>query len=95
MYTTKLTIVLAASVFAFNAQAAECVNTNKVATIIERNFGETLNYVGVIPNGNTIELYHNSKNDSWSAVVSVPTKSISCLVATGKGEYKEYLAALK
>jgi hypothetical protein len=92
---TKLSIVLVASMFAFGADAAECIATDKVATVMERNFGETLSHVGVIPNGNTIELYHNPKNDSWSAVVSVPTKSISCLVATGKGEYKEYLAALK
>lgn len=94
MYT-KISTVVVMSLFAFGAQAAECVNTKEIEAIVERNFGETLNYVGVIPNGNIIEIYHNSKNGSWSAVVSVPTKSISCLVATGKGEYKEYLASLK
>ena len=94
MYT-QISIVLAASIFAVSAQAAECIETSKAAPLLEQHYNETLHSVGVLSNNNVIELYHNENTQNWTVMVSVPDKGVSCMVASGTGRYQETLAMLK
>ncbi|MBO6867636.1 MAG: hypothetical protein VXZ18_01175 [Pseudomonadota bacterium] len=85
--TFALAAIFAASQFALagSASAAQCADKSHVATQLSAKFGENLEYVGVLPNKNTVEVYSNGKSDRWTITVTVPHRGVSCLIATGTG----------
>ena len=69
------------------AGTASCVATSDIAPLLSQHFGEETSFVGVLPNENVIEVFHNDATESWTVAVSVPASQVSCVVATGSGQY--------
>lgn len=96
--TTFAAIAATALTFAGSqAMAADCVETARMAPLLTEHFGEEAAYVGVLPNNNVIEVFHNASTQSWTVAVSVPQSSLSCVVATGNGQFalNDQLKSLK
>ena len=69
------------------AQSAQCVEAARIAPLLEQHYGETAAWVGLLPNSNMVEVYHNASSQSWTVAVVVPETSEACVIATGSGQY--------
>jgi len=47
--------------------------------------GEAISYFGVLPNRNLLQVFLNERSESWSIIVEVPSRGLSCLLSTGYG----------
>lgn len=85
--TTAALALAALTLGTVEAQAADCVETAKIAPLLSQHFGEEAAFVGVLPNDNVIEVFSNAATQSWTVAVSVPQSAVSCVVATGNGQF--------
>ena len=89
---TKILLVALACVLAMMAAlmiltppayaAPQCVPHTKLSEGLARNFGETVQAMGIAGNGTMIEVFANSDNGTWSIVQTTPG-GVACLVASG------------
>lgn len=78
-----------ASAFAFVApvaQAATCADRSQVVGALADRFGETLLGNAVSNSGEVLEIYSNTDSDTWTILVTLPDRGLSCLVASGTGQ---------
>jgi hypothetical protein len=67
------------------AQAATCADRSEVVNALADRFGETLYGNAVSNSGEVLEIYSNTANETWTILVTLPDRGLSCLVATGTG----------
>lgn len=81
----KMTLALAMSVAATQAFAVPCADTTHVEDQLLAKHGEAVSFYGMLPNENYLQVFMNEKSESWSIVVQVPARGLSCLLSTGYG----------
>lgn len=59
---------------------AACIETSKVKDLLLDNYGESLTYIGLLSNGNVLELYENKESNTFTTIISIPNTGFSCLV---------------
>ena len=74
------------AVFAAGAQAATCADRTHVVTQLETRFGETLVANAISSSRNVLEVFASDDKKTWSILVFLPERGLSCLVSTGKGD---------
>lgn len=82
----KIISALTLVVLASGAHAEQCAPTEQVAQQIQAQFGETLSHVGILPNANVLEVYSHPRSKTWTVLVTIPSRGLSCLMATGSGK---------
>ncbi len=81
----KITFALLLIFTASATQAEQCASSKQVAEQIQTRFGEKLSHVGVLPNANVLEIYSHPRTGTWTMLVTLPDRRLSCLLATGTG----------
>lgn len=66
-------------------QAATCADRSQVSEALTAQFGETLYGNAVSTGGEVLEIYSNADNQTWTVLVTLPDRGLSCLVASGTG----------
>jgi len=56
-----------------------CIETSKVEDLLLDNYGESLTYIGLLSNGNVLELYENKDTKTSTVIISIPNLNLSCL----------------
>jgi hypothetical protein len=89
----KLGIILASalSLAATQVLAVPCATTDHVEEQLLARHGEEKSYYGILANENLLQIFLNESSESWSIVVEVPSRGLSCLLSTGYG-YHEVLS---
>lgn len=77
--------VLTSSIVGTSAVAATCADRAHVARQLETHHGETLESNVVGHDKTVLEIYTSGDADSWSILVFLPERGLSCLAATGNG----------
>ena len=65
--------------------AVPCADTTHIETQLLAKHGETMSHFGVLPSENLLQVFINERSESWSIIVEVPARGLSCLLATGYG----------
>lgn len=81
----KLILTVALTVTASQAFAVPCANTTHVEKQLLAKHGEAKSFFGTLPNENLLQVFLNDDSESWSIVVQVPARGLSCLLSTGYG----------
>ncbi|ABD56581.1 hypothetical protein Jann_3664 [Jannaschia sp. CCS1] len=74
------------SLFAPSAHAATCADRTQVTEALTDRFGESLYGNAVSNTGEVLEIYSSSENETWTVLVTLPDRGLSCFVASGTGE---------
>lgn len=89
----RKTILIAAACAAFgaiapaaSAQTATCADRTQVVQALSERFGEALYGNAVSNTGNVLEVYTNRTSQTWTILVTLPDRGLSCLVASGTGD---------
>ncbi len=67
------------------ATAATCADRTHVVTQLQNRFGETLQAVSAMRMSAVMEIYASQETESWTVMVSLPKRRLTCLVASGRG----------
>lgn len=82
--------IIAAAVFAMSmastASAATCADRNAVVERLNANFGENLIANAMSPSNNVMEIYAKPDSTTWTILLTLPKRRLTCLVASGRGE---------
>lgn len=81
----KLLLTIGLSLFATQAAAVQCADTTHVETQLLARHGETKAHYGILPNNNHLQVFMNDRSESWTIIVEVPNRGLSCLLSTGYG----------
>ncbi len=73
------------AVLAGAATAATCADRTHVVEQLNTRFGEALRGNAVSRSGAILEIYSNSASQSWTILVTLPDRDLTCLVASGTG----------
>ena len=65
------------------ARSARCAQSDLIENRVEQYFNEDLYGVAVDGQGRTLQIYSNDTQTSWTILVNLPRRGLSCLVATG------------
>lgn len=76
---------LALAMQASGAAAATCADRTHVVTQLQERFGERLVANSISPQNHILEVYAAPEGATWTILVSLPERGLSCLVATGEG----------
>jgi hypothetical protein len=71
---------------AASATTATCADRTHVVQALNDRFGEALYGNAVSRTGEVLEVYSNPASQSWTILVSLPDRGLSCLVASGSGD---------
>lgn len=72
---------------ASSVSAATCADRTHVVTQLEQRFGETLRgNATTASNDAMLEIFATPRSETWTILVSLPDRGLSCLVASGRGE---------
>lgn len=79
----SLCLLILAGLFACEARSdpAPCGPHEKIISILEKRYGETLHSMGVSADGRLVEVYA-SPSGSWSLLVTMPNGT-ACMMASG------------
>ncbi|MFY0666059.1 MAG: hypothetical protein JXQ97_15655 [Natronospirillum sp.] len=67
-------------------QAAECADRTQVVERLKNEFNETLTSVSEIRNNAVLEVFSSYNNETWTVMLTLPARGLSCMVATGKAD---------
>jgi hypothetical protein len=81
---TVLAIVL--SLIATQAVALPCADSTHIENQLMTLHGQVLSYSGRLDNSNMLQLFMNPLDESWSLMVQVPNRELTCMVSTGYGQ---------
>lgn len=70
------------------ASAATCADRTQVVEALSERFGEDLYGNAVSNSGEVLEIYSNANSDTWTILVTLPDRGLSCLVASGTGNQR-------
>lgn len=65
-------------------QGQQCYPRDVVLENLQGQFGESVQSLGIAANGTILEMFANVETGTWTAVVTAPDGSVSCLVASGE-----------
>lgn len=87
----KRTIAAAAAIsgsllMSTGAHAATCADRTQVVERLKKEFNETLTSVSEIRNDAVLEVFSSYNNETWTVMLTLPARGLSCMVATGKSE---------
>lgn len=68
------------------ANTATCADSGQVVQALNDRFGEHLMGNAVSTTGSILEVYSSEGSESWTILVNLPDRGLSCLVASGSGE---------
>ena len=71
---------------AASANTATCAETGRVVQALNDRFGEALTANAVSRTGSVLEVYSNGTSQTWTILVALPDRGLSCLVASGTGD---------
>ncbi|MEM9320658.1 MAG: hypothetical protein AAGA70_16870 [Pseudomonadota bacterium] len=74
-------------VTAASADTTTCADRGQVVNALSERFGEALTGNAVSATGNVLEVYSNTANQTWTILVTLPDRGLSCLVASGTGDH--------
>lgn len=89
--TTSIMLAIACSAFVSLAPAAEaatCADRTRVVEALTERFGEDLYGNAVSRTGEVLEIYSNASSETWTILVTLPDRGLSCLVASGSGDQR-------
>lgn len=68
------------------ATTASCADRTAVVETLEERFGEA--YFGNMESddGEVLEIYSNDVSQTWTILLTLPDRGLSCLVASGTGD---------
>ncbi len=87
-YTRTVPLAAACSALILSASAVHattCADRTQVVEALSERFGEALYGNAVSNAGNVLEIYSNSANETWTILVTLPDRGLSCLLASGTG----------
>lgn len=88
------TLLAASTAFAGSAaQAAKCAERSFVVGQLEDRFGESLMATSDIRDNAVLEVFSSEKTESWTVMISLPARGLTCMVASGSG-FSELRASL-
>jgi hypothetical protein len=67
------------------AAAVPCADTKHVQAQLMALYGEVLAYSGRLKNSNILQLFMNERDESWSILVQIPSRGLSCIISSGHG----------
>lgn len=70
------------------ANAAPCAERAQVVEALTERFGEDLYGNAVSRTGEILEIYSNASSETWTILVTLPDRGLSCLVASGSGDQR-------
>lgn len=96
LFGTAIAATVVAMSMATSAQAATCANRTAVVDRLNNNFGENLIANAMSASNNVLEVYSKPDNATWTILVTLPKRQLTCFVASGRGEERlqAYLADL-
>lgn len=85
MQRALISLAIVAGTLGTAASAATCANRSALVERLETKFGETLLSNAVSRSEHILEVYGSHENDTWSILVYLPERNLSCLAASGRG----------
>lgn len=79
-------IVCAALVSGQAVSAATCADRNHVTSQLAERFGEAPVANQISHSNRILEVFASPGAKTWSIVITLPDRNLSCLAATGKGQ---------
>lgn len=79
-------LACAALVSAQAVSAATCADRDHVTTQLAERFGEAPVANQVSHSNRVLEVFASPGAKTWSIVITLPERNLSCLAATGKGQ---------
>ena len=73
---------------AASANTATCAESGQVIQALNDRFGEALTGNAVSRTGSILEVYSNDTSRTWTILVTLPDRGLSCLVASGTGDQR-------
>ena len=70
------------------ANTATCADSGQVIQALNDRFGEALAGNAVSRTGSILEVYSNDTSRTWTILVTLPDRGLSCLVASGSGDQR-------
>lgn len=68
------------------AMTAKCADSDHVVAALQERFGET-HFANVRSDADEIlDIYSNPSSRTWTILVTLPDRGLSCLIATGTGD---------
>jgi hypothetical protein len=89
--TMKTNLILAAVIAGFaatvatQAAALPCADSKHVQAQLTALHGEVLTHSGRLENSNILQLFMDERDESWSILVQVPSRGLTCMVSSGYG----------
>ena len=81
-------VALAGIMASTSAWSATCANRDAVVTRLESRFGETSIANAMSDSRNVLEVFASPNMRTWSILVTLPDRGVTCLAASGKGHKK-------
>lgn len=79
------TCVMACAMLPGLALAETCADTKMIGARLEQRFGETLLGAAPMDGQAVLEVYAAPRAETWTIMVNLPQRGLSCLVASGRG----------
>lgn len=85
MKRTLIGLALAFAALGGAASAATCADRAHVVKQLEERFGETLYANAMSSTQDVLEVFASPEGESWTVLVFLPERNLSCLAASGNG----------
>ena len=79
-------LIIANMTAATSASAATCADRTAVVERLETRWGETAIANVMNASNNIIEVYAATEVETWTILLTLPAKNLTCLVTSGSGE---------
>ena len=79
-------LIVASMTAATSASAATCADRTAVVERLETRWGETAIANAMSASNNIIEVYAATEVETWTILLTLPAKNLTCLVTSGSGE---------
>jgi hypothetical protein len=79
-------VLLGGLLAASTAAAATCASRDAVVERLQFRFGEANIANSISRSNNVLEIFAKPNVDSWTVLLTLPERQLTCLVATGHGE---------
>ena len=82
---SKTVLAIVSSLVATQAAALPCADSKHVQAQLTALHGEVLTHSGRLENSNILQLFMNERDESWSILVQIPSRGLSCIISSGHG----------
>ena len=81
-------LIVASMTAATSASAATCADRTAVVERLETRWGETAIGNAMSASNNILEVYAATEVETWTILLTLPAKNLTCLVTSGSGRTK-------